>query len=156
MEKKQIIISGAVIVVIVALAIWQMNQGEESADMDAGSAPTVEQNDRKENNQKIIESAYADGTYAAMGTYTSPAGEEEVEVTLTIEEGVVTAAEFKGFAENPGSVNKQAAFAEGFEEEVVGKSIDEIDLTVVNGSSLTPIGFEDALEKIKEEASQEV
>ncbi len=35
---------------------------------------------------------------------------------------------------------------------VVGKKIDEVQLTKVAGSSLTPKGFMDALEKVKTEA----
>jgi hypothetical protein len=35
---------------------------------------------------------------------------------------------------------------------VVGKNISELQLTKVSGSSLTPQGFMDALEKIKAEA----
>ncbi|KXK09170.1 MAG: hypothetical protein UZ21_OP11001000228 [Microgenomates bacterium OLB22] len=47
----------------------------------------------------------------------------------------------------------QGLFAEGYKTQVVGKSIDELKLDVVNGSSLTPKGFEDALQKIKTEAA---
>jgi hypothetical protein len=47
----------------------------------------------------------------------------------------------------------QGKFKEGFEEAVVGKPLDEIALTVVNGSSLTPKGFMDALTKVKLEAA---
>ena len=35
---------------------------------------------------------------------------------------------------------------------VVGKNIDEVAITKVAGSSLTPKGFTDALEKIKADA----
>jgi hypothetical protein len=39
-----------------------------------------------------------------------------------------------------------------YKQYVVGKKIDEVQLTKVSGSSLTPQGFNDALAKIKAEA----
>jgi hypothetical protein len=79
-------------------------------------------------------------------------GTESVEVSVTLAGDVVTAATFKGEATNPGSVKNQEKFATGYTSLVVGKKIDEISLTVVNGSSLTPVGFMDALAKVKTEA----
>lgn len=153
MEKNnKMIITGAVIGVIIALAIWQMNQEDSEYGGGLVIEPIIEQQDRKENNAEVIAAAYEDGEYTSRGVYISPAGEEEIEVSLTIEDGTVIAAEFEGFATNPGSVKWQGEFGEGFEAAVVGKSIDELNLTVVNGSSLTPEGFKDALENIKEEA----
>ncbi len=95
---------------------------------------------------------YADGTYTALGDYVSPAGPEHITVTLTLKDGVVTEVSSSEEAENPKSQYMQKQFAEGISAAVTGKSIDSLDLAVVNGSSLTPKGFMDALEKIKEEA----
>ena len=95
---------------------------------------------------------YTDGTYTASGEYTSPAGAEQVTVTLTVKDNVVTEVSSTESAENPKSQYFQKQFAEGVASAVVGKPIGSIALTVVNGSSLTPKGFMDALEKIKEEA----
>ncbi len=95
---------------------------------------------------------YKDGTYAATGQYSSPAGQEEVAITLDIKDDVVVSASFVGKATNPGSVKNQSLFKEGFNQYVVGKSVDSLKLQVVNGSSLTPKGFMDALVKIKAQA----
>lgn len=100
-----------------------------------------------------VNTKYKDGSYTATGMYSSPAGQEEVEITLTVSNDTVTAAKFVGKASNPGSVKNQELFDKGFKQLVVGKPIDSINLTVVNGSSLTPKGFMDALLKIKSEAS---
>ena len=97
-------------------------------------------------------STYKDGTYQAPGSYSSPAGKENVVVSLTLANDIVTAATFKGEATHPASKNWQGKFAEGFNQEVIGKKIDGLSLTVVNGSSLTPKGFMDALSVIKTEA----
>jgi hypothetical protein len=102
--------------------------------------------------EPVAHSAYADGTYHGTGTYTSPAGTETVDVSLTLQDDTVTAATFEGHPTNPGTVMNQGKFARGYTAFVVGKKLDEISLTVVNGSSLTPIGFMNALEEIKTEA----
>lgn len=115
----------------------------ESQEDDASMAPQE---------GAMMENLYKDGTYSASGAYTSPAGSENVEVTLTLKDGSVTNVVFKGDAENEKSKFMQEKFGEGISAQVVGKSIDSLDLAVVNGSSLTPKGFMDALEKIKQEA----
>lgn len=98
------------------------------------------------------ESAYVDGEYSADGQYSSPAGAENVSLTVTLEGGVIVDASFEADSEHPTSQKLQQQFQEGFLEEVQGANIDEVNLDVVNGSSLTPKGFNDALEKIKSEA----
>lgn len=95
---------------------------------------------------------YEDGTYSATGAYTSPAGQESVEVTLVLKDDVVTTATFKGNATHPTSKLNQEKFAVGYQALVVGKSLDSINLTVVSGSSLTPKGFMDAVAEIKADA----
>ncbi len=97
---------------------------------------------------------YANGTYDATGNYRSPAGMEAVEVSLTLKDGIVTDATVKGDATNPKSITMQGKFVAGFKQEVFGKSIDSLSLGVVNGSSLTPVGFMDAVAKIKAEAAK--
>ena len=90
----------------------------------------------------------ADGTYEAKGEYTSPAGKETIDVKLTIKGGLIESAEMTPNAVNPGSVKFQGIFKENFKAQVVGKKISEIKLDKVSGSSLTPKGFNDAIQKI--------
>lgn len=101
---------------------------------------------------KTTEVFFKDGTYSAMGNYASPGGSESIDVTLSLKENVIASVVVVSKAENPASKNWQARFISGVESVVVGKKINEIDLDVVSGSSLTPMGFMDALEKIKMEA----
>ncbi len=96
---------------------------------------------------------YRDGTYSATGNYTSPAQKEEVGVELVIKDDVVISAKFTEHPSNPTTATMQGKFKAGFSTLVVGKKLDDIKLTVVNGSSLTPKGFMDALSKIKLEAA---
>jgi uncharacterized protein with FMN-binding domain len=130
----------AIALVVASAAAWAVGRNDETTDTNNGSQPVADK--RK----------YEDGTYSATGQYVSPAGAEEVGVTVTLTNDVITDVKFEGKAENPGSVAMQGKFAEGFSSLVVGKSIDEVSLNVVNGSSLTPKGFMDALDKIRAEA----
>ncbi len=95
---------------------------------------------------------YNDGAYSAAGVYRSPAGAESVTVSLILKDDVIIDATFIGDATHKKSIAMQAAFTEGFNEQVVGKSLDEVSVGVVNGSSLTGVGFMDAVAKIKVEA----
>lgn len=95
---------------------------------------------------------YKDGSYSAVGDYVSPGGAETVAVSLTLSGGVVTDATVTGQATRPESKNWQGKFISGYKTLVIGKKIDEIALTKVSGSSLTPKGFNDALAKIKVQA----
>lgn len=101
---------------------------------------------------QAVVSNYTDGTYTSVGSYVSPGGEEQVGLAIDLKDGIVTNAQLDRLAERPTSVFFQEQFDSGFKELVVGKSIDEISLDVVAGSSLTPIGFNDALQKIKDMA----
>jgi uncharacterized protein with FMN-binding domain len=96
--------------------------------------------------------AYADGEYEASGSYSRPSGTSEVDVALTLEGDTVTAVEVTPKASGT-SLQYQEKFASGIADEVVGKSLDEIDVSKVSGSSLTSQGFNAALEEIKSEAA---
>lgn len=95
---------------------------------------------------------YKDGTYTAVGSYNSPAGPEQVSVTLTLKDDVVTDASAEGKADMPTSKRYQGQFVSGFKAMVVGKKLDDVMLDKVSGSSLTPKGFNDAVAKIKVQA----
>lgn len=95
---------------------------------------------------------YKDGSYTVVGKYNSPAGPEAINVTVTLEDGVVTDVQYAGTAEHVASKKWQKAFGEGFQTLVQGKKLDEIQLVTVSGSSLTPAGFMDALAQVKTQA----
>ncbi|HEY5880015.1 MAG TPA: FMN-binding protein, partial [Nakamurella sp.] len=100
----------------------------------------------------VSTSTYTDGTYTATGTYTSPGGTEEVTVTLTIADDVITAATAEGGATRPPSSQYQGEFVDNFAALIIGKDIDEVSLDKVAGSSLTSGGFNAAVETIKSDA----
>ena len=130
------IVVGLVIVLIIAVGVWYYRQSKTPM-MD--TAPVVIQ-------------SYKDGTYSSIGSYTSPAGKEEVGVSLTLKNNIITDVTFTPKATNEVSIKLQGMFAGGFKELVVGKDINTVKLDKVSGSSLTPKGFNDAIEKIKLQA----
>jgi uncharacterized protein with FMN-binding domain len=97
-------------------------------------------------------STYKDGTYSADGTYVSPNGTETVGVQLTLAEGKITEVNITQHPSNPNTRKFQGEFAGGIAAQVVGKNIDELNVSKVAGSSLTSGGFNQAVEKIKQEA----
>ncbi|MCS5717873.1 hypothetical protein N1027_06965 [Herbiconiux sp. CPCC 205763] len=98
-------------------------------------------------------SKYADGDYEATGNYVSPNGKEEIDVSVTLSGDVITAVTVTPEATNPTAIQYQTQFADGIAKVVVGKDIDEIDVSRVAGSSLTSGGFNEAIEAIKADAA---
>jgi len=95
---------------------------------------------------------YKDGEYKQEGDYTSPGGAEQIDVDLTIKNNMIIDAVVTSKAENPKSKFMQGVFVQNFKPYVIGKNIADLKLMKVSGSSLTPKGFNDALEKIKAQA----
>jgi uncharacterized protein with FMN-binding domain len=101
---------------------------------------------------KATASDYKDGTYSAVGDYTYHSGPESITITITLANDIITDTTFKGVPNVAPSQKFMDMFAGGYKELVIGKDIDEVHLDKVSGSSRTPIGFNDALEKIKLQA----
>ncbi|REJ04300.1 FMN-binding protein [Microbacterium bovistercoris] len=95
---------------------------------------------------------YTDGTYTAEGSYQTPETVEQVSVTLTLTDGVVSDVEVTGDPQASETEQYQGQFIGGIAAEVEGKNIDELEVDRVAGSSLTSGGFNQAVEKIKEQA----
>lgn len=95
---------------------------------------------------------YKNGVYTEDGHYQSPGGAESITVKVTLRGGKIVDSEVTSRAELPNSKIFQGKFIGGYKEFVTGKNIDEVNLAHVSGSSLTPKGFNDAIEKIKADA----
>ncbi|KQZ22258.1 FMN-binding protein [Microbacterium sp. Root553] len=96
---------------------------------------------------------YTDGTYTADGSYKTPESVESVSVTLTIADGVVKDVEVTGDPKARETEQYQGQFIKGISDEVVGKSLDDLKVDRVAGSSLTSGGFNEAVASIKEQAA---
>lgn len=117
----------------------------------AASGTTAVTSDVATDTPTTTSSTYEDGTYTAEGPYTSPAGSENITVTLTLASDVVVDMSVVTHGVGPSAL-WQGKFSSGIEAAVIGKNIDDLNLTNVSGSSLTPIGFGAAVESIKAQA----
>lgn len=95
---------------------------------------------------------YRDGTYSTVGSYHSPAGDEEIGVTITLKNDIITDVTVVPKATAMRSVVMQKDFVANYKSMVVGKNITEVNLGKVSGASLTPKGFNDAILKIEAQA----
>jgi hypothetical protein len=95
---------------------------------------------------------YTAGSYSATGEYQSPAGTETIKVDVTIEsDGTITSVEVTPEGTST-SLQYQTKFASGISSVAVGKSIADLTVDKVSGSSLTGAGFNKALATIASEA----
>ena len=93
---------------------------------------------------------YTDGEYTVEGQY----GSKSVIVKLNLDDDKIKDVKVMPNTTIKMSLGLQKRFAEAVPEVVVGRPIDEIHLDKLAGSSKTTQGFNDALEKIKQEASR--
>lgn len=145
-----VVIAALIVFAAVGFYLYQQNSASSAASIApaASSAPQA----MEATETAATDSAYKNGTYSVTGEYLSPGGQRTIDVELTLIDGNITEIEVTPTATDATSQRFQGEFAEGYKPMVMGKSIDEIELTKVSGSSLTPKGFQDALEKIKAEA----
>jgi uncharacterized protein with FMN-binding domain len=97
-------------------------------------------------------STYKDGDYEEEESYANPGGESKVKVELKLASNKISEVTVTPMAENATSKQFQQKFASGISDEVVGKSLDELNVSKVAGSSLTSIGFNAAIGDIKADA----
>lgn len=101
---------------------------------------------------KNYTSVYKNGNYSATGSYDSPGGTENVSVSLTLTNDIITNVSVTSGAYDRRSQSYQNIFIANYKQYVIGKNIASVNLGKISSSSLTPIGFNDALAKIKAQA----
>ena len=112
-------------------------------------APTTSQTPPADTGKRSV---YKDGTYSATGSYNSPGGPDQLGVTVTISNDVIADVSVTSGAGDRTSQRYQNMFISSYKQFVVGQDISSLNLGKISGSSLTPIGFNDALAKIKTQA----
>lgn len=95
----------------------------------------------------------ADGTYDAEGSYSTPGGQESIQVELTVADGVVTDVTVTPEATGGNAARFQEEFASGIADVVVGQDLAGLSVDKVSGSSLTGDGFNAALDEIRADAA---
>nr|MCW2727191.1 hypothetical protein [Aeromicrobium sp.] len=153
-HKKMLSAAAAASVLLITAACGSSDEADASPEPTATSAaPTTEPPaDAETPDAGNEEAGYADGDYEAEGSYTNPGGQSTVKVELTISGGTISDVAVTPEATNATSKQFQTKFAGGVAEQVVGKTLDDLDVSKVAGSSLTSQGFNEAIESIKAEA----
>lgn len=146
-------IIGIAVVAIVVLAIigFVITAYKPKSSSNAESAATSPSNNET-NTVQTATATYKDGTYTADGNYTSPGGDEMINVKLTVKDNTVTDVTVTGNTRNATDTTYQNKFIGGVKQVVVGKKLSGLKLDRVSGSSLTPQGFNDAVSKIQTQA----
>lgn len=154
-------IIGILVIVVLVVAVTAAvalsgNQATQTTtsdnDTDTDVTESTDTSGSGTNNATAVACNYKDGTYSAAGAYRTPGGQESIDVTLTLAGGVISDISVTQNASGGEAKEYQDAFVSGYKSQVVGKKIDEVSLSRVAGSSLTPNGFNSSLTAIKREA----
>ena len=153
-KTKQVIAALAVLVVVVLIVIGTKVLGSKdgSPQTENTSMTASGSSDVSSSTSNDSKTTYKDGTYEATGSYVSPGGTQSIKVSVTLKNNVVTDTEAQSGAVDSESSEFQGKFIGGYKQLVVGKSLNDISVSRVSGSSLTSQGFNDAIERIKSEA----
>lgn len=139
------------LVIMTAAIIFLTNKKDTPASTATDTAPTSSTTETSSSSE-TTDGTYKDGTYKASGSYQSPGGKETVDVTVVLENGVITSTNIENHPATRDSEDYQGRFIDGYKSLVIGKKIDQLSLSRVSGSSLTSGGFNRALDQIKSDA----
>ncbi len=97
-------------------------------------------------------SEYTDGTYTVRGVYGG--APSYMTITITLDDDTITAVWVEPMPDNNDtSRGYQERFAAAVPDEVIGKSIDDLEVGIIAGASGCADGFNDALAKIRDQAA---
>jgi uncharacterized protein with FMN-binding domain len=158
MQENKAKLLGLVVIGLLALggtgAVIVLNKQENTQPTEGATAPEQSTAVEADSSESTTQSSnnYRDGEYSADGSYRTPGGNETITVTLSLKDNAVTAVSVDGNGTGE-SAEYQAMFKQGISKEVIGKKIDQINVSRVSGSSLTSTGFNNAIDTIEREAS---
>ncbi len=96
--------------------------------------------------------AYKNGTYTASSSYGVPHGSEDIQVKITLKDGVITASSVQNSENDHDSARYQEDFTSVYQSSVIGKNISGLQIDVIAGASDTTDGFNQALSQIASQA----
>lgn len=151
------IIAALIVVVLgVGFTLFKTNPPAETTTVVTESTSTASvamERTTATPNATTHQSAYKDGTYQSEVTYLTPIRKEyKLDVELTVKDGIVTASNVdysQGAELDPNPKRFEAAY----KTKIIGKSLDNINLSRVGGASLTTAAFNKALVAIKADAT---
>ena len=124
------------------IAVAQNN--EPDTDRDAIDTAEV-----TPTNPETTASTGVNGSFSGEASYSTGRQVHELDVTLTLENDIVVAADiaYDGAGEPPTATLKR--FDDAYESEVIGKDIDTISLSRVGGASWTSDAYNEAIAEIR-------
>jgi len=147
-----IVLIGIVASVVVVVNNAQNTENESASLQKPSDTQSPANNSQNNANNSTDTSQYADGRYSAKASYVTPEGIESIGLIVTIRSGVISSAEATASGNSDHAQEHQGDFIAGFKPLVEGKNVDEVRLSRVSGASLTSRAFNDALDRIREDA----
>ena len=152
LRTKTAVVTLAGIGVLGALAGCSATAPAASAGAGAGAGTSTAPKTSSSAGTTTGTASYKDGSYTEPGTYVSPGGTEHISVTLTLAKNIITAMKVTTVQADPTATGYEHMFEGGISAATVGKNISDLNIGVVAGSSLTSMGFNQALAAIKADA----
>lgn len=151
-SNTAVIVASVVVLAVVAFGAYY-SMKKPTSSVEVTTQPQAQETTGTPTAAPVV-AGYKDGSYTASASYAIPEDgkTESISVTLTLKDGVVTESVLTQNAADKTSKMYQSMFADEYKPMVVGKKIDEVKLDKVSGSSLTPMGFNQAVETIKTQA----
>lgn len=97
---------------------------------------------------------FRDGRYQVTGYYLTPGGNESIGVTVVLSADTITTLQVRSEAHSPTALQFQDQFRQHIDGPVVGRDLASVSVSRVSGASLTSVGFDDALVRIRSEAKK--
>ncbi len=141
-----------IVVLGIGIFVYQARSKSQNAPTETQTQQTAQGGTITETKMVAESSEFKDGKYEAVGNYTIPNDKEKIKVIVTLEKGTVADVSVEKMATKPVSMEYQDKFISAYKAMVVGKKISEVKLDKVAGSSLTPQGFNNAIEQIIQQA----
>ena len=130
-------------IIIISSIILVSNNQKNTKQVSESSSSSI----------SIKSDLYKDGTYTTSGNYNTPGGQESIEVTLALKNGLINTVSTSSSAKERQSQQYQMLFKEKISGLVAGKTLDKGTVGgSINGASLTGKGFNEALKKIADQA----
>ena len=92
---------------------------------------------------------YRNGLYSAVGHYATPGGDESIGVTVQVVNQQITGVDVRVEAASPTARQFQEQFRTRILSAVLSKDLASAKVSRVAGASLTSVGFNDALRRIR-------
>ena len=152
-NDKLVKLSGLAAVALLTVGAGCDSKSDDDSKVSANATQPVADNAAVPVAAVDAKKTYKDGDYAVVTTFKTPGGDAQLDVKLTVKDGVITAATAKEITNHPISQKMGEAFDGSFKPVVIGKPINGLNLDVVAGASLTTGAFNDALNQIRTKAS---